>query len=483
MRGPDKLKTAATISGRIPLALLLAVFFGGGNLPAANNPFEGYLQSDFYFLSYSGGTSFAPSNTSDVTIDAKVGGHTLSFNVDTGSRGLYGRFGDDFVLGANPYPGEVQLTSSGRVSTGTWSLITVEFNVTDKNNSSTTVGSTFNVLHVSTLGAQVGKTATFGVTGTSGTVNLDGGGTVPIVYDASKGEYVVQLVNNGSSVNQTISYANNTPGLIKDVSNFGIGFDLNGAPGGTGPVGNNMNQIYNPLLNLDAMQNGTLVAGYVVTKTGIKLGLTTEESGYAYTTLNPTIYASTNSVPDWQTPMGQTVVSGTTNGPGSVVMDSGISGAYISAPGLVPDSEVTTPVSVYLVNSGSLVGYLIDPSDANNVLNPTKLEVSAPGTDGVYSQNQLPYRENFFNTGRNVFKAFDMLYDAENGYMGVRPNEHGLTDPNVFFAAQAGGFPNPIPEPGSMALVVMGSLLLLERMRGIRRARRPRRAERGPGEG
>jgi hypothetical protein len=116
----------------------LAGLIGGQFLQAANNPFDGYLQSDYYFLSYSGGTSFAPSNTSDVTIDAKVGGHTLSFNVDTGSRGLYGRFGDDFVLGANPYAGEVQLTSSGRVSTGTWSLITVDFDVTDKNGNSTT---------------------------------------------------------------------------------------------------------------------------------------------------------------------------------------------------------------------------------------------------------------------------------------------------------------------------------------------------------
>ena len=306
MSRPGTSRGTRIFSRQASLALLLAGLIGGPFLQAAENPFEGYANTDSYFLPYSGGTSFDPSKTGDVTIDATVGGHTFSDNVDTGSRGLYGRFGEDFVLGANPYPGEVQLTSSGRVSTGTWSLITGDFAVTDKNGNSTAVGSTFNVLHVSTLGAQAGKTAKFGVTATSGTVNLDGGGTVPIVYDASNGEYVVQLVNNGSRINQTISYANNTVGLIKDVSNFGIGFDLNGAPGGTGPVANNQNQIYNPLLNLDAMQDGTLAAGYVVTKTGIKLGLTADESGYAYTTLNPTTFASTNSVPDWQTPMGQT---------------------------------------------------------------------------------------------------------------------------------------------------------------------------------
>lgn len=70
-----------------------------------------------------------------------------------------------------------------------------------------------------------------------------------------------------------------------------------------------------------------------------------------------------------------------------------------------------------------------------------------------------------------------MLYDAENGSMGVRPNDYGATNPNVFFTAHAGGFPSPIPEPGSMALVLTGSLLLLQRSGGFRRARRRRRPD------
>ena len=123
---------------------------------------------------------------------------------------------------------------------------------------------------------------------------------------------------------------------------------------------------------------------------------------------------------------------------------------------------------------------MIDTTDGSNLLNPTKLEVSAPGTDGIYSQNQLPFRENFFNTGRSVFQAFNLLYDAENGYMGVRPTAYGLTDPHVFFTAQAGGLPNPIPEPGAMALVLRGSLLLPPRSGEIRRARSRRRPGQGP---
>ena len=216
------------------------------------------------------------------------------------------------------------------------------------------------------------------------------------------------------------------------------------------------------------MKAGTLVAGYIVKSNGIQLGLTASDKNYGFTTLNPTGLTSNNSQPDWQTPMGQTVVKGTTNGPGSVVMDSGIPQAYISATGLTPDVTVVDKMSVYLMNSGGAVGYKIDLNDNSNALNPSSIDVSAPGTDGTYSQTQGPYQPYFFNTGRNVFTDFNMLYDAGNGYMGVQPNSYGATDPNVFFAPQAGGFPDPIPEGSPTVMVLMGIALLLPRL-GLRR--------------
>jgi len=298
------------------------------------------------------------------------------------------------------------------------------------------------------------------VEGYNGFVKLDDDTTIPVQYNATTGEHYVELTHN-ATVNQQISYSNNIPGLIKDVSNFGIGFDLNGAPGGTGPVGNNQNQIYNALINLNEMKTGSLVAGYIVKSDGIQLGLTAEDRGYAYTTLNPTGFTSTNSEPDWQTPMGETTVHGVTHDPGSIVMDSGIDDAFISDPHLTIGDHVTDPITVSLMNSEGLVGYHIDLSDTNNLLNPTSVLVVEPGSDGIYSQNQPPYEGQFFNTGRNVFKAFDMLYDAENGYMGVITNSYGATNPNVFFAAQAGGFSNPIPEAQTAAMFFIALLGLL----------------------
>ncbi len=448
-------------------AIMLTGLLSTQSARAQGDPYSGYANSSSYFLEYANGTSFASDNTSDVQVHVSIAGETHLFNVDTGSRGLYAsvtELGSNFVIGAGAYQGQIELDSSGRLSSGWWTPTTVSFDVKDRNGNQTTVNSSANILAVTTLSAQTGRTAIFGidtsVVGYNGTVNLDGGGTVPVQFNSTTGEYYVQLTNN-STVNQQISYSNNIPGLIKNVSNFGIGFDLNGAPGGTGPVGNNQNQIYNALINLDEMKNGSLVAGYIVKTDGIQLGLTSEDRGYAYTTLNPTGFTSTNSEPDWQTPMGETTVHGVTHDPGSIVMDSGIGDAFISDPHLTIGDDITTPIKVSLMNSEGLVGYHIDLTDPDNVLNPTSVLVVKPGSDGIYSQNQPPYEGQFFNTGRNVFKAFDMLYDAEHGYMGVITNSYGATDPNVFFTAQAGGFSNPIPEAKTAAMFLIALLALL----------------------
>jgi len=125
-----------------------------------------------------------------------------------------------------------------------------------------------------------------------GAVNLVAGGTSPVLLQSNSNG--VNLTNN-EVINQQVSYAGNIPGLLKPVSNFSIGFDLSGAPGGTGPIGNNMNQIYHPLINLDEMRSGAMVAGYVIKTNGIQLGLTTKDTNYGYTTRNTTSFASTNS--------------------------------------------------------------------------------------------------------------------------------------------------------------------------------------------
>jgi hypothetical protein len=286
---------------------------------------------------------------------------------------------------------------------------------------------------------------------TNGTLNLDGGGTIAYT------NWAFSLTHG-----QSVSYASN-PGLLADVSNFGVGFYLGGATNSTttGPIANDKNQIYNPLINLT---DTSLLQGYIVKTNGIQLGLATNVSGFAYTKLNPTGLASSNSVPDWQTPMGTTVINGVTNIPGSIVIDSGIGDAYISASNL---TVAPTNFTVQLMNSGGAtnggVGYYVDMA-SNSSLNPSSISLSPPATNGIFSQNQSPYGTSYFNTGRNVLNAFDMLYDSVNGYMGLLTNDYGsslVSNGTVFFAAQAGGFANPLPEPSTYVLLGIGAIGML----------------------
>jgi hypothetical protein len=67
----------------------MAVWLSGHALIAAGDPYNGYSNTNSYFLSYAHGTSFAPGVTSDVTVDVGINGTNHTFNIDTGSRGLY----------------------------------------------------------------------------------------------------------------------------------------------------------------------------------------------------------------------------------------------------------------------------------------------------------------------------------------------------------------------------------------------------------
>lgn len=449
------------------LALTIAGFLSGPLVEAGdNNPFDGYsAYTDFYSLEYTSGSFDGSNYSSDVQIAVTIPGtphsnHTV--NVDTGSRGFYiagtqlgGNYSNAGYLAGltNSYPGQIDLDSSDKVNSGYWVPMNLELHVKDKNGQPTTLISTPNILISTAIGAQSNTTAFVKVDHNATTghrIPLVGGGNVTVTdHNGTKGVFLT----HNATVNQQIAYAD-AVGLITPGSNFGIGFFLGNSTNtnGTGPVGNNTNQIYNPLLNLEKMKQGEIVAGYIVKTNAIQLGLTASDKNYGYTSLAPTGLTSTNSVPDWQPATGQAVF--TTNGTttisstGSIVMDSGIPQAYLKAPGLTIDS-IITDMSVFLMNSGGAVKYKIDLSDTNNPLNPSQIETG-------------PLTDFYFNSGRNVFSAFNMLYDATNGYMGVLTNSFGamlVEDGTIVFNPQAGGF--AVPEPSTIILLLMGLPLLM----------------------
>ena len=439
------------------LPLLLA---GALDAQTSENPLDGYSgYTNSYFLQYADSTGFGPGNSSDAKVTVDIGGlTTLDLNLDTGSRGLYvdaNTLGTNFTTNAGSFYGDINLTSSGRDNEGYWTPTTLSFAVTDQNNNPSTVSETIPILAVEAV--QATKDAvTFGMMAETGTaVIVESNGTT---NSLSFSNATVTL-----SLGQKMYYSNNP--LLSSVSNFGVGFDLNGQ--GTGPIASNTNQIYNPFLNLDAMKSGSLVAGYIVETNGVQLGLTQKTTNFAYTSLNPTGFASTNSVPDWQTPTGKIVIGGVTNAPGSVVLDSGIGYSFLSVPGYTNGALSNPTIGVQLINSGGAVGYTIN-ADSNNALNPSfdnpadgsnNVFLSPPGTNGIYSQNKQPYGSQYFNSGRNVFDAFSMLYDAQNGYVGLLTNSYGATNPDVTF--QSGYFSDPVPEPSTTGLCLLGFLGVL----------------------
>ena len=415
---------------------LLACLLAGTSLHAQENPLNGYSgYTNSYFLNYIGGTGFGPANSSDVKVSADVGGTTLNFNLDTGSRGIYvdaNTLGSNFTTNAGSFAGEINLSSSGRNNLGYWTPTTVSFTVTDQSGQQTNVSETVDILAVEAVQATK-DSATFGMKSNSGIAMIvDTNGTT---YSTNFTGSTVTLSNG-----QKMYYSNNA--LLNSVSNFGVGFDLNGQ--GTGPITNNLNQIYNPFLNFSSMTNGSMVAGYVITATGVQLGLTQTNTGYAYTQLNPTGFTSSNSVPDWQTPTGQVVIGGVTNTPGSVVLDSGIGYSYLTLPGYTNGALSNPVMSIQLINSGGGVGYNIN-GDSNNYLNPS-----------FDNSNATNGSNNNFNSGRNVFNAFDMIYDATNGYIGLITNSYGATNSDVYFTS--GFYPSAVPEPSTCFLFGLGTL-------------------------
>lgn len=185
----------------------------------------------------------------------------------------------------------------------------------------------------------------------------------------------------------------------------------------------------NPFLNLTQMQQGTMRAGYIVTPTGVALGLTgtntaaVNGNAFAYGQLLPLSPTQPNN---WQAqPMVLTVTNpqGVTSGPqsGSILMDTGVQDGFIVLPSVNKaafvnaDNELTNGVNVTvnLLGTQGLVGYTFTVG-TNNTQVP----------NGVFWADP-PGSPNFFNSSLHTYMAFNVLYDAEGGFVGIQLNGYG----------------------------------------------------------
>ncbi|MFO0422421.1 MAG: right-handed parallel beta-helix repeat-containing protein, partial [Planctomycetia bacterium] len=428
----------------------------GQGTTAGGNPQAGYSAAvGHYLVPYANSPNFydTANPPADPQIAMQVGTRQLAVNLDTGSRGLYFnalQLDPNIVLDGPK--GHVFLNSSNRLYFGQWSSQQITFT---QSSYVTSAGSDLSrkaqanvpVLVVAAIGASTtpapGATVantTFATTISSGSITITNGTltrTVGIVPNVTgSGPAGIVTIPGGWWANYADNMLTATTSKLAPVANFGIGFDRSGQ--GTAPTTGSRNQLYNAFLNLAEMQAGTMRPGYVISATGVQLGLDSTVSGFASTDLAPTgLPQGTQSAPDWQPATGTVDYQGTTSGTGQIVIDMGIPSGILTLPGKTPSSKFGGTMTVNLLNSNGAVHYGIDTSNTANLLNPTAVAFFNP-LAGTFTENLPPQSSQFFNTGRKVFAAFDYLYDAAAGLLGLKVGS--TTNAQNAFASSGGRF-------------------------------------------
>lgn len=328
---------------------------------------------------------------SDPTINVQLFGESLTTPLDTGSRGFF--VTQNLLFPASYVPvgthGSIFYWSSGRRFNGVWVTTSVRYlDALDSNS-----------------GESVMATA-----------------TIPVL--------IVQSITceSGNWPNSCGTPMTNPTIESTDehTLNMGIGFDRTGYQ--QVPDDNQNNQQYNPFLNLEVMKSGQMRAGYILGLNNVQLGLTTANTagGYAFGKLAPTGYSQVaGSPPDWQPATGNVTL--TINGQESVyptgeaVIDIGIADMLLTLENQPTSGQlVNGTVTVSLLGSNGTAIYAFNPSESTpQATAPSSVNWTAAQT-GVFSQNQPPFANNFVNTGRDVLNCFNYLYDAQDGYIGLK---------------------------------------------------------------
>ena len=416
---------------------LLAFLLAGGAVLAhaeteSENPLTGYTGfTQSYDIPYSNSPGYGAASPGESTIGIEILGARHDIIMDTGSRGLYI---SDNVLPGNYTPtgisGNLYLSSSKRLFQGTWANLTISFpDATAKGGATGAAEATLPVLIVQSI-------TTGSATDSASYSTLIASGNVVLTDNTT-------LAFSGNTLTlapgQVVAYAQN-PGVLGAASNFGVAID----PSGTSTNPNNTdqyNQQYNAFLNFDQMKAGTMRAGYTLDQSGVHIGLTKDTKGYAYTNLVPTgLTQVPGSPPDWQVPTGTLVYDGGNSSmTGRILVDVGIDYAFLILPNEPTSGNATANVTVNLLNSNGAVSYEINDKP-DNILNPAYVQWSDP-EPGLFSESLPPYGSQFLNTGRDVINGFDLVYDGEDGYFGLKPNST-VKSAKIMFTA--GFYPNPI---------------------------------------
>jgi hypothetical protein len=170
----------------------------------------------------------------------------------------------------------------------------------------------------------------------------------------------------------------------------------------------------NPFISLNDMNDGTIRAGYIITHAGIQFGLTDDSTaGFNFQKLTPRPDAKPDNLAgspkDWITEPGGFIVNGERH-MGTVLMDTGLNNMMLAIDGESKPAPVDAGTPISILMPGGKYKYEFRVGDTSTA-SPSKV-------NWVY-----PRSGTYVNTGLHAFNLFDYLYDADGGYLGLRPKK------------------------------------------------------------
>jgi hypothetical protein len=169
-----------------------------------------------------------------------------------------------------------------------------------------------------------------------------------------------------------------------------------------------LSPVYNPFLNLAEMTAGTMRRGYIIQRSGLVLGLTASNVGSSFVTQRLTSAgapaAGTHN--DWETPAGGFTVGSVTPVAGVALVDTGLTDMILEASGEPSSGTVSNGTAMTITLGTQTYSYKLGDG---GVQTPTSANWA------IYSSRT------FVNTGLRALGHFDLMFDADNGLFGLRP--------------------------------------------------------------
>ncbi len=387
MVNPDWAVRGAATSrcARAILALLAAAAVAPGAARAANwTMYDQYTES--YSVRYAApnqpnytlGTALSDNPTGLLSLGVRVnGGLPVYPTMDTGSTGV--ALSAQFVPGydTNGPPGWVFYNSTGLLLTGVYSTVTLTLvNATDASGNPALVQTTLPILVVT--GA-----VCLGIGGNKADCNTNGASNTAMMGVGFDRNTMGTGVVNTSNPAAAAAYLNNAP---------------------------TTSQAYNPFLNIAGMSAGDLRRGYIVGPDGVALGLTaanTSNAAYTYGQLALVSPGQNGAANNWQA-VQATVTAGPLSGTGTLLMDTGVTDAFLGLPGAPMGPAATgTLVTFSLVGGSATYSFVV-----GDTANP-----QAPSSVSLFSSSPA-----FVNSSLHTYAGFNVLFDADGGFIGIATN-------------------------------------------------------------